>query len=227
MNGHLTIVIARDPGILHNGDMRRRGWIAGAGAVAVVVAISGFTIRHDNQELAVKPSAVAGTVVLQVVRNTNPQTKQFLNDVQVGDDAWLSMPGTFVEAHVHWQLPRRLHSGACEVVVHLLPDAPMRVGAQSTGTTGSVAMSGDVVVQRALNIPGSPYARDAVSYMVDPTDTEGTITFLVAYPDYIKARFGGSPVYGSAVVECDNHDYLFGHERYVTGPVSTLAVQTS
>lgn len=201
-------------------SMRRRGWIAVA--VAAIVLSSWFAI--NERALAVKPPALTGSVTLQTARNTDPRARQFLDDVQRGEFTWLSMPGTFVEATIHWHLPRRLRPEACQVAVHTLPEAPGRLGTKSTGTTGTVAMGDDFQLKKAFTEPGPANSLGAVSYLVEPTGTDGTITFVVAYPDQQKVPFDDVAARASAVVECVNHDDLFGQTRNVVGPVATLPV---
>jgi len=200
--------------------MGRRGWIAVA--VAAVVLVSGLVI--NQRALAVRPPTVTGSVALQAARNTDPRAKQFLDDVHRGEYTWLAMPGTFVEGTIHWHLPYRLHPGACQVAVHTLPEAPGRLGTKSTGTTGNVAMGDDFVLKQAFNEPGPVNSRGAVSYQIQPTGTDGTITFVVGYPDQQKIPFNDATARALAVVECTNHDALFGQTRNIVSPVTALPV---
>ena len=180
---------------------------------AVVVGVSAFVI--DEHAVAVKPPAVTGSVTLQAVRNTDPQASRFLDDVGRSEPGWLSMPGTFVEGTVRWHLPHRLDPDSCQVAVQLLPEAPMRLGAQGTGTIGTVAMGDDFVLKKAFGEPGPATSLGGRSYIVGPSGTDGTISFVVAYPDQQKVPFDGTAARASAVVECANH---------VAGPVSAMAV---
>ncbi|NUR27671.1 MAG: hypothetical protein HOV83_17815 [Catenulispora sp.] len=189
-------------------------------AVAGGVLVSGFAV--NQLELSVRPPAVTGSVTLQAARNTDPRARQFLDDVQRGEYSWLSMPGTFVEGTVRWHLPHRLHPGACQLAVQTLPEAPGRLGTTSTGTTGAVAMGDDFLLKRAFQEPGPANSLGSVSYMIEPTDTDGTITFVVAYPDQQKVPFADAAARASAVVECENHASLFNQTRNITGPVATL-----
>ncbi|MEZ0114508.1 hypothetical protein ABH920_008543 [Catenulispora sp. EB89] len=201
--------------------MGRRGW--SAVAVAAVVVVSGFVV--DQHALAASPPAVSGSVSLQAARNTDPRAKQFLDDVKRGEYTWLSMPGTFVEATVHWHLPRRPPSdGACQLAVHVLPEAPRRLGTASTGTINGVAMGDDVMLKRAFDEPGPADSFGGISYVILPDAAEGTITFVVAYPDQQNVAFDAGAARASAVVICDNHDSLLGRTRQVVGPVAGLPV---
>jgi hypothetical protein len=65
-----------------------------------------------------------------------------------------------------------------------------------------------------------------VSYGVTPNSTDGTITFVVAYPDQNKVAFDPADAHASAVVECTNHEKLFNRSRDLTGPVTTFPVTT-
>jgi len=191
--------------------------------VAAVVLVSGFVV--DQHALAASPPAVSGSVSLQAVRNTDPRARQFLDDVQRREYTWLSMPGTIVEGTVHWHLPQRLPaSGACQLSVHLLPEAPVRLGTASTGTVNGVAMGDDSVLKRAFQEPGPATSLGGVSYQILPNADDGTITVVVAYPDQQNAAFDGAVVRASAVVECDNHDDLLGRMRHVVGQVTSLPV---
>lgn len=190
---------------------------------AAVVLISGIVIAIDDHELAVKPPGVTGTVLLQSARNADPRAKQFLDDVQRGEYTWLTMPGTFVEATIQWHLPRRLPS-SCSVEVHVLPEAGGRLGA--TSTSGNVGMGDDSRLKAAFDEPGPPDSLSGVSYGVGPTSTDGTITFVVAYPDQDKVAFDPADAQAAAVVECTNHEALFNRSRDLTGPVTAFPVTT-
>lgn len=205
--------------------MWHRGRIAVA--LAAVVLISGFTIAVDDHELGVKPPSVTGTVTLRSARNTDPRAKQFLDDVQREDDTWTATPGTFVEATVHWHLPRRLHSSTCQLAVHVLPEASGRLGTKSTGTIGDAAMGDDMRLKKAFDEPGPPTDLGGISYEILPAGTDGTITIVVAYSDEVGTAFDDATARASAVVECSNHEDLFKRTRNVVGSVTTLPVSTA
>lgn len=206
--------------------MKRRGWIAaGVGAAAAIVGVSGFAI--DEHQVTVKPPAVSGSVTLRAVRNTDPRAKQFLDDVKRAEYRFLAMPGTFVEATIRWHPPHRLDPGKCQVAVHILPQGSMRLGAISTGSTGNVGMGDDSGLKEAFHEPGPATWLGGISYTVAPTATDGTITFLVMYPDNMPTRFDGTAARALSVVECTNHGDLSGRTRQLAGPVSTMAVSQS
>lgn len=193
---------------------------------AVVVVVSGVvvTLMIDNRELEAEPPQVTGTVVVQAVRNTDPRLQQFLADARRTESGWAANPGTLVEARVSWQLPRRIDTAACQVAVALLPEAPMPLGETSTGTDGSVGMGDDSILKKAFDEPGPANQLDGRFYTIRPTATDGTITIVTAYLDEQKPPFDASAVHASAVVECDNSDFLFHKDRSVGGPVTTLPV---
>jgi hypothetical protein len=196
-------------------------------ACAVAVAVgSGLVI--DQHALAASPPALTGSLALQAVRNTDPRAEQFLQDVRRGDHAWSSTPGIFVEGTIRWHLAHRIDAGACQLSVHTLQDAPYYLGTASTGTDGGVGMGDDAVLNKALGVTAPANSRPSSSYSIGPTATDGTLTFVVAYPDDRQTRFDGFAARASAVVECANHVDLFGQTRNVAGPVTDLVLaQTS
>jgi hypothetical protein len=82
-------------------------------------------------------------------------------------------------------------------------------------------MGDDMRLKEAFGEPGPATSLAGESYMVGPTDTDGTITFVVAYPDQRKVPLDAP---ASAVVECGNHEKLFNRQRNVTGPVTAFPV---
>jgi hypothetical protein len=84
-------------------------------------------------------------------------------------------------------------------------------------------MGDDMRLKEAFGEPGPATSLAGESYMVGPTGTDGTITFVVAYPDQRKVPLDAP---ASAVVECYNHEGLFNRTRRVVGPVSTVPITT-
>lgn len=95
----------------------------------------------------------------------------------------------------------------------------MRLGANST--SGNVGFGDDMSLKEAFNEPGPATSLAGESYIIGPTGTDGTIIFVVAYPDQQKVPFDAP---ASAVVECGNHEDLLNRTRRVTGPVTAFPV---
>lgn len=76
-------------------------------------------------------------------------------------------------------------------------------------------------MDRAFGVTAQPYSRDAVRYIIGPTGTDGTLTF-VAYPDDGRTHFDGIQDRASAVVECLNRVGMFYQSRTVAGRVVDL-----